>query len=147
MKISKAGCTLFLGALCIAATANAIAQTSQYTKADCDRAWLGSDWPEVVLACTSKAEDFESYGDWSEKLIAAQLRARTSVAYAKLNRGALSTSERGKAETDLRPALAASATDATTTQMIDRAKALNRLLQSPKFVHDAENSDLLADIQ
>ncbi len=133
--------------MCAIATARALAQTSEYSKADCDRAWLGSDWPEVVLACSSKAEDFESYGDWTAKFVAAEYRARSSLAYAKLSRNALSTSERGKAEADLRPALAASATDATSRQTIQKAKALNNFLRSPTFVHEAANSDLLANIQ
>jgi hypothetical protein len=138
---------VFVAAMCLVTSARALAQTSEYSKADCDRAWLGSDWPEVVLACSSKADDFESYGDWTAKFVAAEYRARTSLAYAKLSRNALSTSERGKAEADLRPALSASAADAAASQMIQKAKALNKFLQSPAFIHDAANSDLLANIE
>lgn len=133
--------------LALLAGAKAGAQTIESVKADCDRAWLGTDWPSVVVSCAPLADEFESYGDSSSKEIAALCRARVSLAYAKLQRGKLSSDQRRMAIADLGPALAADPSKEGNAGLVARAKALKQLLQSSTFVRDAPQSDVLAEIK
>lgn len=139
----------------------AFAQDTDPT-ANCERAWLASDWPTVAIYCTSVADNRERSAKTyladiavdpgapvaidaeglvgPEYLVAGEARARASVAYSHLKRGESAHNALDGALTDLREATSYSVLGETR----DRAIALLDFVGSGTFVADAPESVLMA---
>lgn len=142
----------------------ASAQTSD-DKA-CERAWLASDWPTVVVECSDAASNSEQDRfvqqrtendqdlpselrppafefDADDSIVAGMLWARTAVGYAKLKKDSLYVSTRQKALDDLDVGIKMGYAPAALQQ---KAASVRELVASPLFLIDAPDSDALAHI-
>ena len=141
-----------------------LSQESDAT-AQCNRAWLASDWPTVAIQCSETA--FESETKYrtllsestigtaemqaqGENLAAAEMffagaaRTRATVAYAKLSRPQLSAQMKQQALDDL--SKASPMLQNSTPVLYERAETIRKLILSPTFLHDAPDDQSLADI-